>query len=391
MKKTLQDFSLKWFLAGLAAALAIAAICLVVFFQLPIPARTDRPDSLAAMKKVGEVEDLIRSRYIEKVDPGAQTDHMLWGLVAGLGDAYAEYYTKEQYEEVKRQNAGVMKGIGISISQSTETGELVVLYVVEESPAEAAGVQDGDILLAVNEVSMEGKTSSEAAQVIQGIDGPITLQLRREGSAEPVELTMEKAEIRSVAVTGEMLEDQIGYIQIRTFNKLTPEQFRESYTTLQEDGMRALIIDLRDNLGGLVSSCCETADQILPAGVIVYEEDRNGRQWQQESKEDTPIEIPLVILVNGYTASSSEIFTGAVRDYGLCTIVGEQTYGKGVEQNTYLLSDGSALKLTTMVYYTPHHEDINGVGITPDVVVEMPEDAEADVQLERALEILRSK
>ena len=383
----MKHFSLKTYMLGVMSAVIIAALVFLGMYYLPVPVETRRPDSLAALKKIGEVERTIRSRYIEEVSEEHLTDYMLMGLVAGLDDRYAEYFTAEEYAEVRRQNAGVMQGIGVSIMQDAETGRLVVAYVLEESPALEAGVQENDRILAINGEDTTGMTATDAAGRIQAIEGPVTLLLGR--GEEELELSMEKREIRSVAVSSQMLEDDIGYIAIRTFNGVTSEQFAEAYGSLKEQNMRALIIDLRGNLGGLVNACCDTVEQLMPEGVIVYEQDREGEERHQDSKTDTPVEVPTVLLVNANTASASEIFTGALRDHDLATVIGEQTYGKGVEQNTYLLSDGSAVKLTTTVYYTPDHTDLNGTGITPDIVVEMPKDAETDVQLEAAVEYLQ--
>ena len=383
-----RGFSLKSFVLGVICTAVIAALAALLFFFLPFSPRPQRPDSLAAMKKVSEIEDLIRARYIGEVDEEAQTQSMLVGLVQGLDDRYAAYYSEEEFEAVLQKQSGKMKGIGITIAQDIESGELRIVYVTEDSPAEKAGVLEGDVILAVNGEDMAGYTSEEAAAAIQAEDGPVTLRLRRGTEEEPLELTMEKDEIRMTSVNGTMLDGGIGYIRITTFNGLTSEQFAEIYGGLREQGLNGLIIDLRDNLGGLVSACCDTASQILPEGPILYEQDRTGGERHKDCAGEDPIDIPLVLLVNGYTASASEIFTGAVRDYDIATIVGEQTYGKGVEQNTYTLSDGSALKLTTTVYYTPDHEDINGTGITPDEVVPLTEEDTTDVQMERALEIL---
>ena len=387
IRKFFEGFSTASFLAGVICAVMIAAA--VVFLFLSRPEKSvSRPDSVAAVKKIAQIEEIIRMKYLEEADEQKQTDMMMQGLVAGLGDSYASYYTKEEYEEVKRSNAGLTKGIGITISQEQESGELVIISVSEGSSAEKAGLLEGDVILTVCGQDIAGKSSLDAAQIIQETEGTITLTVRRPGTEEPLEFSMEKGEIKAISVMGMMLEDQIGYIQIRTFNGLTPEQFAESYASLREQDMKALIIDLRNNLGGLVSACVDTAGQILPEGPIVYEQDRDGGERHQDSRGETPIDIPLILLVNGYTASSSEIFTGAVKDYGIGTIVGEQTYGKGVEQNTFLLTDGSAVKLTTTVYYTPNHSDINGTGITPDVEVIQPLEETVDRQLEKAMEIL---
>lgn len=390
--RAFQRFSAGSFVAGVLCAVCIAALCFLIWLFLPWTSAPSRPDSFAAMRKVNEVEGIIRRKYIDQIDETEQTDAMLRGLTEGLNDPYADYYTKEEYEELKEEHAGLTKGIGIQIASDTETGDLIVLYVMPDTPAEQAGVLENDRILSVNGIPMTGRLPAEAAEIIQASERTVTLTLCHEGEEEPVELVMEpKAVIQGQAVSAGMVDDRIGYIRIYTFNKLTAEQFEEYYAELKEKGMTSLIIDLRNNLGGLVSACCDTLDQILPEGPIVFEQERTGKEKHQDSSGRTPIDMPLVLLVNGYTASASEIFTGAVRDYGLATIVGEQTYGKGVEQNTYELADGSALKLTTAVYYTPSHQDINGTGITPDIYVPLTEEDETDVQFERAVKILSGK
>ena len=391
IERSLEEYSAASFIAGVLCAVLIAAAALLLYFELPVSRSPSRPDSLAAMKKISEAEWLIRHKYLEEMDESVQTDDMIRGLVAGLDDKYAAYYTKEEYEEIKKEHAGMIKGIGVQLAQDAETGELLIVYVMEDSPAEKAGVLEKDRILEINGQDMTGKSSLDASDLIRAAEGPITLKLYREGEEDPIELTMEKEDIKGNVVFGTMLEGDIGYIAITSFNGLTSEQFAENYDKLQEEGMQALVIDLRDNLGGLVSACCDTASQILPEGPIVFEQDRLGKERHQDCAGETPIDIPLVLLVNRYTASASEIFTGAVRDYGLATIVGTRTYGKGVEQNTYVLSDGSALKLTTTVYYTPNHEDLNGVGIVPDEMVVLTEGSETDVQLDKAMEILQEQ
>ena len=390
IENALRSFSAASFSAGVLCAVILAAAGFLIWLYFPVSRQPSRPDSLRAMKKVSEAEWIIRNKYIEEVDESGQADAMMRGLVEGMDDKYAAYYTKEEYEELKKQHAGLSEGIGVQLAQDAETGELVVVYVMEDSPAERAGVRENDRILSINGEDMTGKTGTDAADRIRSLEGPVILTVLHEGDEEPVELEMEKESIiREQVVQAALFEDDIGYIRITSFNGLTSEQFAESLAELQEKGMTSLILDLRNNLGGLVTACCDTLEQILPEGPIMYEQDRTGKETHQDCAGETPIEIPLVLLVNGYTASASEIFTGAVRDYGLATIVGEQTYGKGIEQNTYLLSDGSALKLTTTVYYTPDHEDINGVGIRPDIEVVLTEEDETDVQFEKAMEILR--
>ncbi|MCF0145598.1 MAG: S41 family peptidase [Eubacterium sp.] len=384
-------FSTASFLIGVACTAAIGFLVFSIWYTLPVRRSITNPASLEAMKKVSETENILRKKYIEEIDESGQTDAMIAGLVSGLGDKYAAYYTEQDYEDMKRKHAGLTKGIGITVAQDPESGDPMVVSVIEDSPAAEAGVEEGDRILAVNGADMTGLDGTEVSAAVQESGDSVTLTILREGEEKPFELSMVKAEIETVAAAGIMLSDQIGYICISTFNDLTSSQFAEAYAALQEEGMQAMILDLRNNLGGLVTACVDTGNQILPKGVIVYEKERDKAETHQDSSGETPIDIPLVVLVNRYTASASEILTGAIRDYGIATIVGEQTYGKGVEQKTYNLSDGSAVKLTTTSYYTPNHESIDGVGITPDVVVEFTEKDTTDVQLEKALELLKGK
>ena len=233
----------------------------------------------------------------------------------------------------------------------------------------------------------------------------------QEPDSEELTIVVEKGELEITSVDGGMLSDivsgeqlqalektaagesgpalsEIGYIAITRFNGTTSDQFKNLYADLKEQGMKALIIDLRENLGGIVEGCCNTLRQILPEGVIVYERDRDGEERSRDCEGETPIDIPLVLLVNGHTASAAEIFAGAVQDYGIGTLVGTQTYGKGVEQSSYTFTDGSVLKLTTTNYFTPDHHDLNEVGITPDIVIEQTEEDTTDLQAERAVEVL---
>ena len=211
----------------------------------------------------------------------------------------------------------------------------------------------------------------------------------REGEADLIETEVKKEKLAAIVADGKMLDDKIGYLAISEFTGLTSEQFQKAYQSLQDQGMERLIIDLRGNPGGLVTAVCDTLRQILPEGLIVYTEDKNGKREEYTCDGDTPISIPLVVLVNENTASAAEIFTGAVKDYGIGTIVGTTTFGKGIVQNTFQLSDGSVVKLTIAHYYTPLGNDIHKVGITPDVEVELPDDATSDVQLEKALEVVK--
>ncbi len=372
--------------------MVVVILLFVLYMHLPIGIDASSPSSLQTLHKAAEMERIIDKYFLYDADKEQLADYMMLGLASGLEDQYASYYTEDEYESIRKKHKGMMVGIGVTMAQEAETERLRVTLVLAGSPAEEAGVRKGDYILEINGTDASKMSSSEAAQLIASLgDEVVVLKLERTGVTDPVTVEMRRGEIEITSVSSEMLEGKTGYIRIGAFNEKTSGQFEDAYKELQKQGMDSLVIDLRDNLGGLVSSCCDTVSQILPKGVIVYEEDRKGTRSQRSSDTDTPIEVPLVILVNKNTASASEIFTAAVQDYGLCTVVGTVTYGKGIEQNSYTLADGSVFKLTTIHYYTPENRDINGCGITPDTEVVPDEFAESDVQLEKALEILREE
>lgn len=386
-----KSFGIKYFLGGVLVTCLVVAVLYFVAMWLPLGGAPGKPDSFQAQRKIKEIERLIEKHYLGEVDEQQQTDYMFLGLVAGLGDRYSTYYTQEEYEKIKRVQDGAFIGIGITIVQRSEDQKLQVIDCMEDSPAAKAGVKAGDVIESINGTNAEGMTSSQAVELIQkSEDTAITMVLTREGSDAPVTVEIAKETVEMKSVEGEMLENQIGYIQITEFTGVTSSQFEKIYGELKDKGMQKLVIDLRDNPGGLVDGVCDTLSQILPEGVIVYTEDKDGNRNERDCEGKTPIDIPLAVLVNEGSASASEIFAGAVKDYGIGTLVGTTTFGKGIVQNTYQLSDGSVVKLTVSHYYTPKGNDINGTGITPDVEVEQPEDSETDVQLAKALEVLAS-
>ena len=447
MKK--KSFSWPSFLMGVLAAIVCFAAAGAAGMLLLIRSEAKRPDDAAMFLKISAMQQVIRNRCLHEFSEEEQMNAMLRGMVSALDDPYAAYYTKEEYESIRRSNKGYKQGIGVTILEA-EDGSLVINSVLEGYPAEAAGLQEGDVILEIDGEDMTGKTSAEAAALIQNSPNPeVTLLVRRarkdvsaasaadaadntaadsaensaadssengvlilqEPDSEELTIVVEKGELEITSVDGGMLSDivsgeqlqalektaagesgpalsEIGYIAITRFNGTTSDQFKNLYADLKEQGMKALIIDLRENLGGIVEGCCNTLRQILPEGVIVYERDRDGEERSRDCEGETPIDIPLVLLVNGHTASAAEIFAGAVQDYGIGTLVGTQTYGKGVEQNSYTFTDGSVLKLTTTNYFTPDHHDLNEIGITPDIVIEQTEEDTTDLQAERAVEVL---
>ena len=266
---------------------------------------------------------------------------------------------------------GSYSGIGISITQNTEGGILVV-DCYEGGPADQAGLKGEDVITAVDGTDVTDKTPSEVSEMIRSKeDGECVLTVYRQGESDPLEISVALSNVELPTVFYEMLDDSVGYLRISEFTMVTPTQFENAYQDLQAKGMEKLVVDLRNNPGGVLSSVCDVLRQILPEGLIVYTEDKYGSRQEYKCDGDTPIQIPLAVLVNENSASASEIFAGAVQDYELGTIVGTTTYGKGIVQSIRQLSDGSAVKLTTAKYFTPNGNNIHKVGITPDVEVKL--------------------
>lgn len=386
-----EDRGWKNFLAGAVTVLALLVIFRLLAQVIWLPGGTDTPTSFQTSEKIQAIERLIDQVYVGEKDEEALAEGMYRGLISGLGDKYADYYTEEEYQELSASQEGYYEGVGITIGQTEDGSGLTIVEVKADSPAAQAGIQAGDILTAVNGTDVTSLSVSDAASLIRNADSDtVTLTLEREGTKEPIQAQVTREKLETDTVAGKMLNDTIGYLAISQFTGLTPEQFQTVYQQLKDEGMQKLLIDLRGNPGGLVTSVCDTLRQILPEGLIVYTEDKQGKREEYTCDGETPLDLPLVVLVDENTASAAEIFTGAVKDYEIGTIVGTQTFGKGIVQDFYSLPDHSVVKLTVAHYYTPKGNDIHGVGIEPDVVVEQPEDAESDVQLQKAIEILEA-
>lgn len=350
--------------------------------------------------KIKELLEQIDYYYYEDVDTEELSDGLYKGLFEGIGDPYSVYYTKEEYDSMMASTSGTYYGVGAVLNQDTKTMQVSVLHVYEGSPAEKAGLRDGDIIVKVEDITAAEMELSELVTHIRGDKGTtVHVQVLREGKDDYLEFDIERDKVEVPTVTSEMLENNVGYIAISEFAEPTEEQFMEAVNALEKEGMKAMIVDLRDNPGGYLTAVTEILDDILPEGVTVYTEDKYGNRQNYTSDEEHQMQCPLAVLINENSASASEIFAGAIKDYEYGTLIGTKTFGKGIVQSVRQLSDGSAIKLTTAKYYTPKGNYIHEVGIEPDVELELDYtgdldaeyDKSKDNQIEKALEVLESE
>lgn len=346
------------------------------------------------MSKLQVIEETISKYYYqEDVDGQALVDGMYSGVIDALGDPYSTYYTEADLTALMEQTEGIYYGIGAYVGMDTQTGLAHISGVIEDTPAQAAGLRDGDVIYMVDDKPMQGLELSEVVGHIKGVEGTLVhLTIYREGEKDYLEFDVERKKIESPTVTHEMYDGGIGYIQITEFDDVTVDQFTEALAVLRGQGMKGLILDLRANPGGNLSAVVEIAQQLLPKGLIVYTEDRGGNRTEYSCDGMKCFDRPLVVLVNGYSASASEILAGAIKDYGIGKLIGTTTFGKGIVQRVISLSDGTALKLTVSSYFTPNGNNIHGIGIEPDEVYEFDGeryyDDGYDNQLEHAKEVI---
>ena len=392
------------YLMRLATGLAVSAILAFFVFSIvkfynnakivensnaeTIESVTDK----GVIKKLGIIEETLEKNFWKEVDNTALEDGVYKGLVDALEDPYSVYYTHEELLELQEQTEGVYYGIGAYISQDKETGYVQISKIIKNTPAEESDLMPKDYIYAVDGENMQGKDSTYVVSKIKGEEGTwVTITVVREGVNDPLDIKVERRKIESPTVEYTMYDNGVAYIQITEFDLVTTGQFENAYNQAKSENMSGLIIDLRSNPGGNLSTVCDIARMILPKGMIVYTEDKYGKRDEYTCNGKNEIDVPLIVLTDGYSASASEILAGAVKDYGIGKIMGTTTYGKGIVQKVINLSDGSAIKLTVSTYYTPNGNNIHEIGVEPDIVVEF--DAEqymngVDNQLEAAKEEL---
>lgn len=350
----------------------------------------------ATVEKVEYLEKLIDQEYLGDIDKSDLAEGIYAGMLYGLGDVYSRYYTAEEYAQETASTDGSYVGIGVSI-QKNKNGGVQIAECYEGGSGKKAGLISGDVITAIDDTDVTDMELSEVVRLIRQNEGRnIVLTVQRENEESPLSITVEVTNVELPAVFSEMLDEETGYIQITQFTGVAPQQYKEAFADLKEQGMEKMIVDLRDNPGGLLTSVCDILREILPKGRIVYTEDKYGNREEETCDGEKELDMPLAVLVNESSASASEIFAGAVQDYGIGKIVGTTTYGKGVVQELRPLNDGSAVKLTISDYYTPNGNSINKVGIKPDIEVKLAAELlnktdithEEDNQLQEARKVL---
>lgn len=355
-------------------------------------------NNISIDKKIADIKKKLEEIYIGEIDDEKLIESALEGYVSGLGDEYTEYLTQEEVTSIMEDVNGSYVGVGLYIAQNSETNEILVVGVIEDSPANKAGILVGDVVEKVDDVEYTGEQLTQASNKMKGVEGTkVKVTVKRDNKEIDFDITRET--IKFKCVKSEKLENNIGYIKISSFDGGCAKDFEKAYKELESQGTKSLIIDLRNNGGGLVDESLNIAELIVPKGSkMLITKDKDGNEEESISKKEPIINVPIVILVNEYTASASEILTAAIRENTNAKVIGTQTYGKGIIQGIFLFDDQkTGMKITMQEYFTPKHNKLHKIGITPDIELELPEEwkghlsveREFDNQLNKAVEILK--
>ena len=400
---------LSGFLCGIAFTLCIGALLMIgeqkgwfdwLYQKTTGSEKITNAERRRVLNKLSLLEQFVDNYYLNDLTAEDYADGLYKGLISSLDDRYAAYYTEEEYEEISAVNEGKYVGIGCAITYSADTGLFTLIQPYEDGPADRAGIQTGDILVAVGNESVTGLELNDVVALVKGEEHTeVTITVMRDSSDEPIELVVTREEVETKTISYKMLDKGIGYLAISGFKDSTKEQFDQALEKLKSQNMKGLILDVRDNGGGSLDTVVHIADKLLPEGLIVYTRDKYDKGDDYNSTDEEQLELPMVLLVNENSASASEVLAGALRDHEAATLVGTKTFGKGIVQSIFNLEDGSAIKLTTSKYYTPDGNNIHEVGIEPDIVVELDEDfkkkekptMEDDNQLQAAIQCMKKK
>ena len=351
--------------------------------------------------KEEEIYNTIDEYYLNGIDNDKMKDGIYKGMVDSLGDPYTVYYNTEEYKQFTSSSSGTYSGIGVAVSQNVTTGAITIVKTFKKGSGEKEGMKPGDVIYKVEGKKIEGLELSKVVSMIKGEEGTfVKVTVLRDGKEIEFNLERKKLEVDTVNYR---MEDRsgkkIGYISVSEFDEVTASQFKSAISELNKEGMEGLVIDLRDNPGGLLDVTCEMLDRMIKKGLLVYTVDKNGKRVDEDATDSDSFDKPVAILVNGNSASASEVFSGAMKDYKAATLVGTRTFGKGIVQSIVPFGDGTAMKVTVSKYYTPNGVNIHGTGIEPDVVVELSKDAtkngkydrKYDNQLNKALDVVVDK
>ena len=354
---------------------------------------------IAVSEKIATIAAILNKKYVDDIDFEKLEEGIYDGMVNALGDPYTDYMTAEEFSNFLQDTEGEFYGIGVEVTTDINDGSIKVISPIKNSPAEKAGILPDDRIIKVNGIDVSGEKLDEAIKIIKGKEGTsVNVSIYRKLTNEIKNFDILREKINVVTIEDKILEDNIGYIQISSFKENTYEQFKKSYENLMNQNIKGLIIDVRNNPGGNLKIVEEITDMLIPEGTLVYTIDKEGNREDYISDENH-IKIPLCVLVNGNSASASEVLSGAVQDTKTGKLVGTQTFGKGLVQGLYPLQDGSGIKITIQKYYTPKGVCIQGEGITPDYIVELPDefkyqlriDEKDDVQLKKAIEVINEQ
>lgn len=347
-------------------------------------------------QKIQKIDEVVSDNSLYNVDSETLLNAIGQGVVSGIGDPYAVYYSSSQYQKLLDQQSGDAVGIGVVLQEDSSGDYAAIVQVYSDSPAESAGLRQGDLILEVDGTSTRDLELAQVSDVLIGEKGTtVNLTYRRNGSDATVEIT--RRQYSQSSVTSQVLDGEIGYLRITSFESNTPSLLNDALNDLQAQEVRGLVFDLRDNAGGDTNSCMECLDQLLPEGVLGYSRTSDGKRQILATSDSSEVDLPMAVLVNENTASMAELFAAVVRDYEKGDLVGNTTYGKGVLQTLYPLDDGSAVQLTTAYFDPPASANFDGVGLTPDYEVDLGRDQlatmgslDGDDQLEKAVSVLRS-
>ena len=401
---------LKGFLCGMLTTSMMLVVALTVgqfSGYIDLGAAWNRTDQDSTMKrevkqKASTIEKYIDAYYLDDINKDKMENSIYKGIVNGLGDDYAEYYTAEEYAEIMEKTSGTFYGIGAYVTQNTDTGAITIVKPMKNSPAEKAGLKAGDIIYAINDERVSGKDLSAVLAQIKGEEGSkVKLTIVRSRENDYLTFSVKRAKIQEDTVSYTMLNDKIGYIQITGFEEVTPNQFSTAVNALEKEKMEALILDLRDNGGGLLKSAVSMLDRVMSKGMVVYTKDKQGVSEKFYAEDVKHVSVPMAVLVNGNSASASEVFSGALQDKKKAKLIGTKTFGKGIVQTIFDLQDGSSLKMTTSKYYTPSGRNIHGTGLEPDIKVELDKSTvgqkdkngklKPDNQMQKAIDYLKGQ